>query len=292
MINKGLSRLGIIFLYLISLMPFWFLYLVSDVLFVVLYYVTHYRRDVVRQNLENSFPEKSVADRKQIEKQFFRYLADLIIETIKSITITEKQLKKRVQLVNPEMITNYHKQGRSVIAVGGHYCNWELAGLNFCFYSDNKFMIVYKPLTNKIFDDFFIKIRSRFGTIMVAMRQTMRKIVEYKSERITLALLGDQTPTREDATYFTQFLNQPTAVFLGVEKLARSTGDPVLFYDMKRLKRGYYSCTLTTLVDDPRKTEPFEITNMHVKHLEMSIKEEPQYWLWSHKRWKFKPSVL
>ena len=291
MINKGLSRLGIIFLYLISLLPFWFLYLLSDVLFVVLYHITNYRRAVVRTNLQNSFPEKTEAERNRIEKQFFRYLADLIVETVKSISITEKELKKRVQLVNPEMITNYHQQGRSVIAVGGHYCNWELAGLNFCFYSDNKFLIVYKPLTNKTFDDFFISIRSRFGTIMVAMRQTMRKIVEFKAERITIALLSDQTPTREDATYFTDFLNQPTAVFLGIEKLARSTGDPVLFYDMKRLKRGYYSCTLTTLVDNPKETAPFQITNMHVKHLEKCIKQEPQYWLWSHKRWKFKPDV-
>ncbi|MDB5011174.1 MAG: lauroyl acyltransferase [Mucilaginibacter sp.] len=292
MMERGLSRLGIFFLYLISLLPFWFLYLISEILFVVLYYITHYRRRVVQENLRNSFPEKAEEERKIIEKKFFRYLADFIVETIKTISISEQALRRRVIVTNPEMISDYYEKGRSVIVVGGHYCNWEFAGLGFQFYTDKKFMIVYKPLSNSVFDKFFLNIRSRFGTIPVSMKQTLRKMVEYKNELTTIAFLSDQTPVREDAVYFANFLHQPTAVFLGIEKLAKSMDKVVLYYDMRRIKRGYYTCTLTNLFANPAQTVPYEITEAHVKQLELTIRKEPQYWLWSHRRWKFKPEDI
>ena len=292
MIKNGLLRLAILSLYLISLLPFWLLYIISDFLYILIYYIVHYRRKVVKENLKNSFPEKSKAELKVIEKQFFRYFADFIVETVKAISISEKELRRRVVLTNPEVMDNYYAQGRSIIAVGGHYCNWELAGLNFYFYTDKKFMIVYKPLSNAIFDKFFYRIRSRFGTIPVSMRQTLRKMVEVKNELSAIALLGDQTPSREEVNQFVEFLNQPTPVFMGIEKLAMSTDSVVVYYDMKRIKRGYYSYTLIPLFEEPKKTAPLEITKAHVKHLEDIIKQEPQYWLWSHRRWKFKPEDL
>ncbi|TSJ40696.1 lysophospholipid acyltransferase family protein [Mucilaginibacter corticis] len=292
MIKNGLLRLAILLLYLISLLPFWLLYIISDFLYILIYYIVHYRRRVVKENLKNSFPEKSKAELKVIEKQFFRYFADFIVETVKAISISEKELRRRVVLTNPEVMDNYYAQGRSIIAVGGHYCNWELAGLNFYFYTDKKFMIVYKPLSNAIFDKFFYRIRSRFGTIPVSMRQTLRKVIEVKNELSAIALLGDQTPSREEVNQFVEFLNQPTPVFLGIEKLAMSTDSVVVYYDMKRIKRGYYSYTLIPLFEEPKKTAPLEITKTHVKHLEDIIKQEPQYWLWSHRRWKFKPEDL
>jgi len=274
------------------LLPFWLLYIISDFLYILIYYIVHYRRKVVKENLKNSFPEKSKAELKVIEKQFFRYFADFIVETVKAISISEKELRRRVVLTNPEVMDHYYAQGRSIIAVGGHYCNWELAGLNFYFYTDKKFMIVYKPLSNAIFDKFFYRIRSRFGTIPVSMRQTLRKMVEVKNELSAIALLGDQTPSREEVNQFVEFLNQPTPVFMGIEKLAMSTDSVVVYYDMKRIKRGYYSYTLIPLFEEPKKTAPLEITKAHVKHLEDIIKQEPQYWLWSHRRWKFKPEDL
>lgn len=292
MIKKGLLRLGIFFLYLISLLPFWFLYIISDGLFFVLYYIIGYRRKVVKENLRNSFPEKTEKERKKIEREYFKYLADLIVETIKTITISEKEIKRRVVAINPDLVNRYVAEGRSVIAVGGHYCNWEMAALNFCFYNDKKFMIVYKPLTNDLFDDFFFKIRSRFGGIPVSMKQTMRKMVEYKNELTVTVLMGDQTPVREDTNYFTTFLNQPTAVFLGIEKLAKSLNNVVVYYDMKRIKRGFYSYELIPLFEHPKETAPHEITDTHVKQLELAIRKEPQYWLWSHRRWKFKPEDI
>ena len=268
------------------------LYIISDFLYILIYYITRYRRRVAQENLRNSFPEKTKVEHKAIEKQFFRYFADFIVETVKAISISEQELKRRVILTNPEVISNYYARGRNIIAVGGHYCNWELAGLNFYFYTDKKFMIVYKPLSNAIFDKFFYRIRSRFGTIPVSMRQTLRKIVELRNEQSAIALLGDQTPSREEVNHFVEFLNQPTPVFQGIEKLAMSTDSVVVYYDMKRIKRGYYSYTLIPLFEEPKKTAPLEITKAHVKHLEDIIKREPQYWLWSHRRWKFKPEDM
>ncbi|MHB8208634.1 lysophospholipid acyltransferase family protein [Mucilaginibacter sp.] len=292
MLKKTLPKLVIHFLSFISRLPFWALYILSDILYVVLYYVIKYRRKVVQENLKNSFPEKSPEERSAIEKAYFKYLADLIMEIIKSITISEKELKRRVIVTNPELLQSYFAQGKSVIAVSGHYCNWEFAALNFCFNDDKKFLIVYKPLSNQSFDDLFVMIRSRFGGIPVPMNQTMRKMVQLKNEQTVSVLVGDQTPVKGDTNYFTTFLNQPTAVFLGIEKLAVLMDDVVAFYDMKRVARGYYSYTLVPLIDEAKKTAPYEITEAHVRHLEGMITKEPQYWLWSHRRWKYKPESV
>jgi KDO2-lipid IV(A) lauroyltransferase len=292
MLKKGLLRLGIVFLYLTSLLPFWFLYLISDILFVVIYYLVHYRRAVVQQNLANAFPEKSVQERQQIERKYYRYLADLIVETVKMITVSEKQIKKRVVATNSELVHEYFAKGKSIIAVAGHYCNWEMAALNFNFVTDKRFMIVYKPLSNEIFDNFFIKIRSRFGGQPVAMKQTLRKMVEYRKELTVSVLVGDQTPVKHEVNYFTNFLNQPTAVFLGIEKIAKTIDAAVVFYDMKRVKRGYYTYTLIPLTEKPKETAEHEITDMHVQYLDSMIRREPQYWVWSHRRWKFGPEDL
>ncbi len=274
---------------MLSLLPLWALYILSDLFYVLLYYLARYRRKVVEDNLRKAFPEKNNAELKRIRKQFYRYLADFIVETIKAITISEQELKRRVTLTNPELIRDYYRAGRKVITVGAHYCNWELAGLNFYFHTDKKFMIVYKPLSDQTFDNFFFRIRSRFGTIPVAMRQTLRRVVELKDELWNMALLGDQTPGKDDAIHFVDFLNRKTAVFMGVEKLAKAVNAVVIYYEMKRTKRGYYSYTLIPLCEEPRQTAEYEITEKHVKHLENIIKEDPQYWLWSHRRWKFTP---
>lgn len=289
MIKKGFLSLGIFFLYLMSLLPFWFLYIISDVLFVIIYYFVRYRRDVVQQNLANSFPEKTEKERHDIEFKYYRYLADLIVETIKMITVSEKQIRKRVVATNSELVHEYFAKGKSIIAVAGHYCNWEMAALNFNFVTDKRFMIVYKPLSNFTFDEFFIQVRSRFGGQPVAMKQTMRKMAEYRNELTVSVLVGDQTPVMHEVTYFTNFLNQPTAVFLGIEKISKAIDAAVVFYDMKRVKRGYYTYTLVPLTENPKQTAEHEITDAHVRYLEGMIRREPQYWLWSHRRWKFKP---
>jgi KDO2-lipid IV(A) lauroyltransferase len=205
------------------------------------------------------------------------------------ITVSEKQIRRRVVATNAELVHEYFAKGKSIIAVAGHYCNWEMAALNFNFVTDKRFMIVYKPLSNATFNDFFVKIRSRFGGQPVAMRQTMRKMVEYKNELTVSVLVGDQTPVMHEVNYFTNFLNQATAVFLGIEKISKAIDAVVVFYDMKRVKRGYYTYTLVPLTENAKQTAEHEITDAHVQYLESMIRREPQYWLWSHRRWKFKP---
>jgi len=289
MIKKGLSRLGTYFLYLISLLPFWFLYGVADILFVILYYIVHYRRGVVQENLRNSFPEKTEAERKAIEKKYFRYMADLMMETIKSVSMPAKEVKRRMVCTNPELMEHYFSQGKSILAAAGHYCNWEMACLDFGFLTNKRRMVIYKPQSNEVFTEFFNRTRSRFGATLVPMRQTLRKLIEYKNELTFTVLASDQTPTREDAKYFTTFLNQPTAVFLGVEKLTKVMNCVVIFYKIELVKRGYYTYTFVPLVEEPKNTKPYEITEIHVKYLESLIREKPEYWLWSHRRWKIKP---
>jgi Kdo2-lipid IVA lauroyltransferase/acyltransferase len=289
MIKKGLSRLGTFFLYLVSLLPFWFLYLVADLLFVILYYIVGYRRQVVRENLLNSFPKKSAGERKIIEKKYFKYMADLMMETIKSISMSAKSVNRRMICTNPEVMEHYFGQGKSIIAAAGHYGNWEMACLSFGFLTDKRRMIVYKPQSNEVFTDFFNRTRSRFGATMISMRQTLRKMIEYKNELTFTVLASDQTPTLADAKHFVTFLNQPTAVFLGVEKLSKVINCVVIFYKIELIKRGHYTYTFVPLVEDPKQTKPFEITEIHVKYLESLIKEKPEYWLWSHRRWKIKP---
>lgn len=290
--NKVLFSLVSFLLKLISLIPFWLLYIISDLLFFSLFHVFKYRRKVVQINLSNAFPEKSPAELSRIEKRFYAFLADMIMESIKSISISREELNERYQFENLQIIRNHLEAGRSVIAVSGHYGNWEWGPLGIPFALKCDILVVYKPLSDTKFDNLINSVRSRFGTIMVPMKQTLRKVAEYKNRPHVLVLVGDQTPTREESQYFTNFLNQPTAVFLGVEKIASKTNNPIIYFSIKRTKRGYYKSVVQSLVDNPKECEEHEITNAHTRMLEDLIKAEPNYWLWSHKRWKFKPEDI
>ena len=284
--NQVLFRLIAFFLYLISLLPFWLLYMLSDLLFFFIYYVFRYRRKVVKSNLANSFPEKTVQARADIEKCFYNYFADMIMESVKSISISSLEIKKRLKFENLNDIFRYLDAGKSVIAVSGHYGNWEWGTIGIGLEMKEKVLIVYKPLSDTRFDILINSIRSKFGAVMVPMKQTLRKITEYKDQPHVLVLVGDQTPTREDSHYFTNFLNQPTAVFLGVEKIAVKTNNPIVYFSINRIKRGYYECTVKTLIEHPRNTSEHEITEAHTRELENHIRLRPEYWLWSHRRWK------
>ena len=281
-----------VLLYLISLLPFWILYLFSDILYFLLFHVVKYRRKVVELNLKNSFPEKSVADRLDIEKRFYKHLSDLILESIKTLSISPKSMKKRFVFSNLNELTKYFEQGKSVIAVSGHYGNWEWGPLATAYELKEKVLVVYKPLSNKRFDNLVNTMRSRFGAILVPMKHTLRKIIEYNTQPHVLVLVGDQTPPREESQYFINFLNQPTAIFLGVEKIAVRTNKPVIYFSINKIKRGYYECLIKPLVEVPNQTKEFEITNIHTQVLEHIIQKNPEYWLWSHKRWKFSPDNL
>jgi Kdo2-lipid IVA lauroyltransferase/acyltransferase len=279
-------------LYLISLLPFPVLYFFSDILYVLLYYVFKYRRKVVLNNLLNSFPEKSRNEIELIEKRFYRYLADLILESIKTLTISAKEIKKRFIFKNLEILTKHLQNGNSVIAVSGHYGNWEWGPVATGLEIKEKVLVVYKPISDKRFEGLMNSMRSRFGSLMVPMKLTLRKVIEYKNEPNVLVLIGDQTPTREESQYFTTFLNQQTAVFLGVEKIALKLNYPIVYFSINRTKRGYYECLVKSLIDKPDCTTDYEITEAHIKELERNIRINPEFWLWSHKRWKFSTGNL
>lgn len=284
----GLKLVNVL-MFLVSILPFRVLYFLSDILFYLIFYLVKYRRTVVHTNLLKSFPDKSKIERYEIEKRFYKHLLDLIFESIKTMSISREQIQKRFVIKNPEVITNYTDSGQSVIAVSGHYGNWEWGSLAFANSLNSNVLIVYKPLSNKGFEHILNRMRARFGSILVPMKQTLRKVIEYKSQTSIVFLVGDQTPPREESNYFTRFLNQQTAVFLGIEKIALKTNYPIIYFNISKVKRGYYECTYKLLVDLPETKEKYEITNIHTQELENIIRNKPEYWLWSHRRWKFSP---
>lgn len=289
MINRGIAHIGVFFFFLLSLLPLSVLLSFARLLYYILYYVVGYRKKVVRQNLKNSFPEKTEAEIIKIEKGFFKFLADLIFEVIQLTTISKKEILKRVKFNGLEQVQRHFDKGESVLACTGHYANWELGTLALGLSLTGKTMVIYKPIKNKIFEDWYNKLRTKYGNVFIAMRQTLRAIATYKNEPTLLCFASDQSPVREETKYFLDFLNQPTAALLGVEKIAKQTKRPVYYFKVSVVKRGYYNVKVLPLCLDPAKSAEFEITNLHFKFLENIIKEKPQYWLWSHKRWKFKP---
>ncbi|MGQ7856021.1 lysophospholipid acyltransferase family protein [Pedobacter sp. WC2501] len=289
MIKRGIAHIGVFFLYLLSLLPLPLLFFFARLLYYLLYYVIGYRKKVVRQNLTQSFPEKSAAEIKVIEKKFFLYLAELIFEIIKMTSISKAETLKRVKFTGLEQLEVHFKAGESVLACTGHYGNWELGTLALGLSISAKTMVIFKPIKNKIFETWFDRMRTKYGNVFIAMRQTLRGMAAYKNEPTLLCFASDQSPTREETKYFVDFLNQPTAALLGVEKIAKSTKRPIYYFKVSVVKKGYYHVEVLPMCLEPEKMKEFEITDLHFKFLENIIKEQPQYWLWSHKRWKFKP---
>ncbi len=286
MFNALLGRILIFILYVISLLPFWALYILSDIIFFMLYHVAKYRRQVVQTNLSKSFPTKTALELHSIERKYYKYLADLIMESVKIISISKKSAQKHFKYTNPELLDAYYAQGESVLAAAGHYGNWEMANV-LPLSSKLINLVIYKPLANPVLETFLQGIRSRYGAVMVPMKLALRKMAEYRKQITLSVFVSDQTPHFHEAHYFTTFLNQPTAIFLGIEKVAKLTGSPVIFCDVQVVKRGYYTCTFIPLIEKPKETQDYEITEAHVRYLEKMINERPEYWLWSHKRWKF-----
>jgi len=273
---------------LISILPFRLLYIKSDLLVLIMYYVVGYRKKVVFQNLRNSFPEKSTVEIRKIAKMFYKNLADLFVEQIKLQSIKKDQCSKRMVFKNIEKLDELHKQNKSVIGLIGHMGNWEWVGIFSRMVMPYPTFALYKPLSNKFFNDSLLKVRTRFGLQMIPSQQAMRHYVSKKDELTFTFMVADQTPIKSEIHYWTKFLNQDTAVFTGAEKIATSLGHAVVFVDLKRVKRGYYEVNISDLCDDPKNTTEHEITEKYMRLLEMSIIEQPEKWLWSHRRWKHK----
>lgn len=284
--TKIFSFIGKYFIILISYLPFNVLYILSDFIFLLVYYIFKYRRKVVRKNLISSFPEKTLNEIQKIEKEFYRCLCDTIVETTKLYSFSIEELKRRVTVKNSEAFYEQIQKGKSVSIVLAHYLNWEWFVLALPVYIPINTFGIYKPLTNKIFDNFFFKMRSRFGMKMIPMQKIMRVLLNNKNQQFALGIVADQTPSDVQNSYWDIFLNQETPIFLGTEKIAKHFNTSLVFLDVTRPKRGYLEFEFVILADDVSKLDEYEITKIHTAYLENKIRTKPEYWLWSHRRWK------
>ena len=271
----------------LSLLPYPLLYLLSDIIFLIMYRVIGYRKEVVFTNLRNSFPNKSKHELKKIMSDFYRHLCDIIMESVKGFTISEKQLRKRLIIKNPEFSNYYADKGQSIIFVGGHYNNWEICAQAFALYSNHKCIGIYKPLSNALINDKIYTSRSKYGMHLISMKQT-KKSFEYGDEPKAIVFGSDQNPANPKRAHWVQFLNQDTGVLFGVERYAKEYDWPVVFVSISKAKRGYYEVEYSLVTDNPNEEPHGKITEDFTKRLEQDIINQPQYWLWSHKRWKHK----
>lgn len=291
MIKKGISQLGIFFLGVLSLLPLSILYALADAVYVLIYYVFGYRKKVVRKNLLLALPEKTLNEVIQIEKRFYRYLSSLIFEILKMNNISKNEIERRFVFKNKELPLSYLNRGKSILICSAHYGNWEWGTLGIGLNFPGDHYPIYKPLSNPVFDNWFKKIRSQFGNKLIAMRQTMRALAASKGKPSMFSFGNDQAPSKDESHYWTSFLHQQASIQLGIEKIAVKTNQPVFYFKIKVLKRGYYEVDCVPLCLNPAATRPYEITELHTRFLEEMIREEPAYWLWSHRRWKYKPNA-
>jgi KDO2-lipid IV(A) lauroyltransferase len=254
----------------------------------VIYKLIRYRTKVVRENLRNSFPEKSEIELISIEKKFYHHFFDLIIESIKSISITENQMRKRLVFKNVEMFNKYFDQNKSVVLTVSHYGNWEWGILGVSLAAKQKMMGVYKIINDSFFNNLMNTTRGRFGADLVEMKDSLRHIISTKEKCKIIGLLADQSPVKNESNYWTTFLNQESSVYLGPEKISTKMNYPVLFCKIQKVKRGRYELYLEELCTNPEKTTKGEITSLYLRKSEQTINENPEFWLWTHRRWKHK----
>ncbi|MEE4213790.1 MAG: lysophospholipid acyltransferase family protein [Bacteroidales bacterium] len=273
----------------LTLLPLRVLYGFSPLFYFILYHLTGYRKQVVMNNLSNAFPEKSGKELKTTAKKFYRHLSDLFIEVLKLQHMKASEIRERYKLINPELFDKELKEGRSTIAVFGHYGNWEWI-ISLPLSIQYRTIMVYKPLSNKYFDRYFHRFRSQYGVELVQMAKTGRTLYRYEEEGINtlVGLLADQTPPRREIQYWTKFLNQDTPVYLGIEKLSNKFNMTVVFLHIDKVRRGYYEIRPEIISAQASELAPYELTEKHVSLLEEQIKRRPELWLWSHRRWKHK----
>jgi KDO2-lipid IV(A) lauroyltransferase len=275
------------FIWLLHLLPERILYVLSDLLYLLMYHLVGYRKKVVYDNLQKAFPEHEKSDIKRIARKFYRHLSDLMLEQAVLHFHSESRAVERMKVKNPDLLNDLYGKGKMVMAVLGHYGNWEyLATLGLSI--DYPVTAIYKPLRNKYFDRMVQKNRKAFGVIPVPMQKITRRLIEHhkNNDPVLTLFLGDQRPQYHQIHYWTKFMGLDTPMFLGTEKLARKLDAAVVFLKIRKLQRGRYEAEVQLICESPADMEPYEITERHVAILEDLIREEPAYWLWSHRRWK------
>jgi KDO2-lipid IV(A) lauroyltransferase len=270
--------------YPLSLLPLWILYGLSDLVFLLFMSILPYRKKVVQINIENSFPDLSPRDQAVLVRGFYRHFSDLLIESIKNLSISKEELLRRMKVLNPEVLQELEKKGKSVLFVSGHFNNWEW------FITSQALLVPFDsygigmPLSNGFWDKKLTERRQRFGLKVVNAKNYKEMFQQEKA--VSVLVLTDQAPADARKSYWMEFLQQPTPILFGVEQMANEFDLSVVYITMKKIKRGQYSVEFQVLTEDPKSLSYGVLTEKHVKLLEESIIDQPCNWLWSHKRWK------
>lgn len=276
-------------LWLLSLIPFRMMYALSDGLYYIVYYVVRYRRGVVRRNLVTAFPDKSVQEIRAIEKGFYRFFTDNILESGKLASISPEEMARRMVFTNVEQVNVSLREGRSVALYLGHYANWEwCSSMPLCLEKGIIGAQIYHRLRNKDVDSLILHSRERMGAVCVEMRQTARYVNELSSVgRVSLiGFIADQSPRVKESRYFMPFLHRSVPVLVGTEKLVKRYAFEAWFLDVRRVKRGYYEAEFVKMHDNPASLPDYELTAIYYNMLERMIRRTPELYLWSHNRFK------
>lgn len=275
------------FLWLISILPFKLLYLFSDFLYLLVYSIVGYRKKIVYENLRLVFPEKPEADIKRISIKFYHHFCDLIVESIKSLTISETEMKKRFTFTNVELIQNLENKQRSTILMCAHYGNFEWIFI-LQTYVNSKGYGVYKPLANKYFDALIKRKRAKYNSYLVSTKETIPSLIRAKkNNELTISgFVADQSPRLDKAFYWNEFMGVNVPVHTGAEMLAKKLDMPVVFFGVNKVKRGFYETTFETITNSPKDYKDYEITDKYLNLVEAQILNAPEFYFWTHKRWK------
>jgi len=268
------------------------LYAFSDAVYVLIYHIIGYRKKTVAYNLNLVFPDKSEKEIKRITKAFYHHLCDMILESIKSMTISEAEMKKRFTFSNVELINDLEKQNKSIALMCAHYGSWEWIFI-LQSYVEAKGYAVYKRLANKHFDKLVRGIRAKYNSYLITTKETVPTLIKAKraGELTINGFVSDQSPKVGKAFHWNEFMGIKVPMYTGAEILAKRLDMAVVFFSVKRIKRGYYETTFTTITEAPKTFDDYEITDLFFKMVEQQIKEAPQYYLWTHKRWKHRDKV-
>ena len=275
--------------YLLSLLPMKVHYMISDLLFWLLYGLLGYRRKVVRENLTTSFPEKSEEERLRIERGFYRFFCDYLVESVKLMTMSKENLKKRMTFKGTELVNEVIESGQSCAVYLGHLCNWEwVTSLPLWVTPKAQCGQIYHPLENKDFDRLFLRSRQRMGAVCIPMQDTLRKILDFRKagQSVVIGYISDQVPFWTNIHHWVDFLHHDTPVLTGTERIARKVNHAVFFLDVRRIRRGYYEAEFKLITREPQTKQEYEITDIYYQMLEQRIRQTPEFWLWSHNRWK------
>lgn len=273
--------------FIISLLPLWVFYRLSDGLYYLVYHVVRYRRRVVYANLRSSFPEKSEAEIERIAKEFYSFFCDYIVETLKFFSMGEKNIRKRMKFEGLNQVKEDFANGRSVSVYLGHYCNWEWIS-SLGLHLDEQCGQIYHPLENATLDRLFLYMRGRFKAQSIKMDDTFLTILKWKKEgrKNIVGYIADQVPGYNNIHYWADFLHHDTPVFTGAERISKIMDTAVYYIDVERPRRGYYVARFIKIADSLNEHPVFFATEQYFRLLEKNIQRAPQYWLWSHKRWK------